>query len=58
MMGFRAAIVGDQGWEEQQGALVVAPDVFNTYVINRLPFITLKSHEHLLEGFRKAGWQG
>jgi adenylate cyclase len=41
-----------------QALLVVAPDVFNTYVINRLPFITLKSHEHLLEGFRKAGWQG
>ena len=35
-----------------------APDVVNALVRNRLPFIPLEEHEHLLDGLRKAGWQG
>jgi hypothetical protein len=41
-----------------QELLAVAPDVFDTYVRNRLPYVPLKCHAHILDGVRKEGWRG
>jgi adenylate cyclase len=39
-------------------AITTAPDVFDIFVLNRPPWIRLEDHEHMLDGLRKAGWQG
>ncbi|MBV8524581.1 MAG: tetratricopeptide repeat protein, partial [Acetobacteraceae bacterium] len=39
-------------------AITIAPDSFDMYVRNRVPWIRLQDHNHMLEGLRKAGWSG
>ena len=39
-------------------AIAVSPTAFDFYVQSRPPYFTASQHKHLLEGLRKAGWQG
>jgi len=39
-------------------AIAIAPDVFRLYVEQRVPWVRQADYEHMLEGLRKAGWQG
>jgi adenylate cyclase len=43
-------------WLEK--AISDAPSAFNMYVRNRVPWFGPEDHAHLVEGLRKAGWQG
>jgi adenylate cyclase len=38
--------------------LTMAPDLPNMMIRNRPPFLRPEDHEHMLDGLRKAGWQG
>jgi adenylate cyclase len=39
-------------------AIAVAPASFDMYVRNRVPWMRPEDHAHMLEGLRKAGWEG
>src|SRR3984893_15101297 len=39
-------------------AVSLAPAAFDMYVRKRVPWFRPEDHAHLLEGLRKAGWQG
>jgi adenylate cyclase len=39
-------------------AMPVAPASFSSYVRSRLPWVRPEDHAHMLEGLRKAGWDG
>ena len=39
-------------------AIELSPQSFEFYVHNRPPWHKPENHEHMLEGLRKAGWQG
>jgi adenylate cyclase len=39
-------------------AITVAPKAFDLYVRKRVPWRRPEDHEHMLDGLRKAGWQG
>jgi len=39
-------------------AIATAPDSFDMYVRQRVPWQRPEDHAHMLEGLRKAGWQG
>ena len=39
-------------------AINLAPAAFNMYVRNRVPWFRPEDHAHLLDGLRKAGWEG
>jgi adenylate cyclase len=39
-------------------AISVAPAAFNMYVRNRVPWFRPEDFAHLVEGLRKAGWEG
>jgi adenylate cyclase len=39
-------------------AVAISPLGFDRYVRNRPPWFRPEEHEHLLDGLRKAGWQG
>lgn len=43
-------------WLEK--AISYAPAAFKMYVHNRLPWFRPEDHTHLIEGLRKAGWEG
>ena len=45
-----------KGWLEK--AISHAPAAFSMYVHNRVPWFRPEDHAHLLEGLRKAGWEG
>ena len=58
-----AAALGQAGRLEEakqalQRTITVAPQSFNMYVRRRAPWFRPEDHEHMLEGLRKAGWQG
>jgi len=58
-----AASLGQLGRaDEAQAALhkavAVAPRTFDFYVHTRPPWMRPEDHAHLLDGLRKAGWQG
>ena len=64
-LGYRtlAAALGQLGRMDEaraalQAAIDISPQVFTLYVARRPPGYRLLDHEHLLEGLRKAGWQG
>ena len=48
--------------EEAKDALekyiTIAPGSFDMYVRDRVPWIRAEDHAHMLEGLRKAGWEG
>ena len=41
-----------------QEAMSIAPVFFDFLMRNRPPFCRSEDHEHMLEGLRRAGWQG
>jgi adenylate cyclase len=48
----------DEARDALQKALTLAPKAFNIIVRSRPVWIHPKDHEHLLDGLRKAGWEG
>jgi adenylate cyclase len=44
--------------EALQKAIAISPKSFDMHVRNRTPWMRLEDHEHMLEGVRKAGWEG
>jgi adenylate cyclase len=60
---FLAASLGQLGRREEAGAALrksidISPEAFHRYVDERLSRYRPEDHEHLLDGLRKAGWQG
>jgi len=58
-----AAALGQLGRTEEARAaleksIAISPREFDVYVRNRVPWHRPEDHEHMLEGLRKAGWQG
>jgi len=58
-----AAALGQLGRAEEakaapEKAIEIAPASFDRHVRNGLPFFRPEDHAHLLDGLRKAGWQG
>ena len=44
--------------EVLEKAISLAPAAFDMYVRKRVPWFRPEDHAHLLDGLRKAGWQG
>jgi adenylate cyclase len=44
--------------EALQRAMTAAPHAFEFFVHSRPPWFRQEDHEHVLDGLRKAGWQG
>jgi adenylate cyclase len=44
--------------EALEKAVSLAPTAFDMYVRNRVPWFRPEDHAHLVEGLRKAGWEG
>jgi len=44
--------------EALKKAVAIAPAAFDMYVRGRVPWMRPEDHAHMLEGLRKAGWQG
>jgi adenylate cyclase len=58
-----AAALGQLGLAEQahaalDAAIAASPSYFRAVTGNRMPYFRPDDHEHLLDGLRKAGWQG
>jgi adenylate cyclase len=58
-----AAALGQLGWIDEakqalEKAIAVAPGSFDMYVRGRVPWMRPEDHAHMLEGLRKAGWEG
>jgi adenylate cyclase len=58
-----AAALGQLGRAEEahaalDRAISVSPQEFDVYVRNRIPWMRPEDYEHMLDGMRKAGWQG
>jgi adenylate cyclase len=58
-----AASLGQLGQSEEahdalRKAIEVSPRSFDFYVRSRPPWFRPEDHEHMLDGLRKAGWQG
>ena len=58
-----AAALGQLGRTEEarealEKAIAVAPASFDIYVRNRVPWMRPEDHAHMIEGLRKAGWEG
>jgi len=58
-----AAALGQLGRIEEakealEKAIAIMPASFDMYVRGRVPWMRPEDHAHMLEGLRKAGWQG
>jgi adenylate cyclase len=58
-----AAALGQAGRLEEakqalQKAIAIAPKSFDMYVRQRAPWFRVEDYQHMLEGLRKAGWEG
>jgi adenylate cyclase len=58
-----AAALGQLGRSDEaraalDKALETAPDAFRLYVEQRVPWMGQPVYDHMLDGLRKAGWQG
>ena len=58
-----AAALGQAGRVEEakealEKAIAVAPAAFEMYVRQRVPWHRPEDYAHMLDGLRKAGWQG
>jgi adenylate cyclase len=58
-----AAALGELGHTEEakealKAAIAIAPASFDMYVRGRVPWMRPEDHAHMLEGLRKAGWEG
>ena len=48
-------------WKVIEGGkppFAIAPDVFHRFVDQRVPWMRQVDYDHMLDGLRKAGWQG
>jgi adenylate cyclase len=41
-----------------QNAIAIMPASFEMYVRQRVPWMRPEDHAHMLDGLRKAGWEG
>jgi adenylate cyclase len=48
----------EAGKEALKKAIAIAPTSFDMYVRQRVPWVRPEDHAHMLEGLRKAGWEG
>jgi adenylate cyclase len=48
----------DEAKEALEKAIAIAPKSFDIYVRQRVPWHRIEDREHMLEGLRKAGWEG
>jgi adenylate cyclase len=48
----------DEAKQALQKATTIAPKSFDMYVRERVPWMRGEDYEHVLEGLRKAGWEG
>jgi adenylate cyclase len=48
----------DEAKEALAKAIAIAPESFDLYVRQRVPWHRPEDHAHTVEGLRKAGWQG
>jgi adenylate cyclase len=48
----------DEARQALQRTIAVAPKSFEMYVRHRAPWFRPEDHRHILEGLRKAGWDG
>jgi adenylate cyclase len=48
----------DEAREALRQAIAISQASFDSFVRQRQPFFLPEDHEHMLEGLRKAGWQG
>jgi adenylate cyclase len=48
----------DEAKQALQKAIAVAPKSFEMYVRHRAPWFRPEDYSHVLEGLRKAGWEG
>jgi adenylate cyclase len=48
----------EEAREALERAFALAPASFDLFVHRRVPWQRPKDHDHMLEGLRKAGWQG
>ena len=48
----------EEAKEALQQAIAILPAAFERNVRNRVPWMRPEDHAHMLEGLRKAGWQG
>jgi adenylate cyclase len=60
---FLAVTLGQLGRADEargalQRAVEVSPQYFELYARRRMPWWRAEDHEHVLDGLRKAGWQG
>jgi adenylate cyclase len=58
-----AAALGQLGRRDEapavlDKAIAIVPDVFRLYVEQRVPWMGQAVYHHMMEGLRKAGWQG
>jgi adenylate cyclase len=58
-----AAALGQLGRSDEaraalDKAIATAPDTFRLYVEQRVPWMRPADYDHMLDGLRKAGWQG
>ena len=44
--------------EALEKAIAIAPATFDMYVRERVPWHRPEDYAHMLEGLRKAGWEG
>jgi adenylate cyclase len=65
MLAYRwlAAALGQLGRSEEanevlEKAIATAPAQFDMYVRNRVPWMRPEDYAHMIEGLRKAGWEG
>jgi adenylate cyclase len=48
----------DEAKQAMKKAIAIAPRSFDMYVRQRAPWMRVEDYEHMLEGLRKAGWEG
>jgi adenylate cyclase len=48
----------DEAKQALEKAVAAAPETFDLYFSERLPWLRPEDHAHLVDGLRKAGWQG
>jgi adenylate cyclase len=58
-----AAALGQLGRTEEarevlEKAIAAAPAQFDMHVRNRVPWMRQEDYAHMVEGLRKAGWEG
>jgi adenylate cyclase len=48
----------DEARQALDKAIAIGAGTFDMYVRRRVPWHRLEDYEHMLDGLRKAGWQG